>query len=76
MRKLSFKEQREFESLEKEIETLTQEKDDIAAQLAQPDTLSPDALQALSNRFGEVESLLEEKELRWLELAEIAEGNA
>lgn len=74
VRKLSYKEQREFSALETEIEKLTAEKDDISAQLASPDNMGAGTLTKLSARFGEVETLLEEKELRWLELAEIAEG--
>ncbi|HEY9839290.1 MAG TPA: ABC-F family ATP-binding cassette domain-containing protein [Candidatus Obscuribacterales bacterium] len=74
VRKLSFKEQRELESLDKDIEQLTAEKAELSASLAMPDQLGAGTLTQLSARFGEVENLLEAKELRWLELAEIAEA--
>ncbi|MEZ0368178.1 MAG: ABC-F family ATP-binding cassette domain-containing protein, partial [Candidatus Sericytochromatia bacterium] len=74
VRKLSFKEQRELETLDKDIEKLTAEKAELSASLAMPDQLGAGTLTQLSARFGEVENLLEAKELRWLELAEIAEA--
>lgn len=73
-KKLSFKEQREFDQLEGEIERLGIEKDGISAQLANSAGLEAGALQRLSTRFGELEAELEDKELRWLELAEKQEG--
>jgi ATP-binding cassette subfamily F protein uup len=69
-RQLSFKEKREFETLEKEIVALTKEKRDITEKLTSG--VAPfDELQQLSLRIGEVTRLLDEKELRWLELSEI-----
>jgi ATP-binding cassette subfamily F protein uup len=69
-RQLSFKEKREFETLEKEIGALTKEKRDITEKLTSG--RAPfDELQQLSLRIGEVTRLLDEKELRWLELSEI-----
>ncbi|MGV3526985.1 MAG: ABC-F family ATP-binding cassette domain-containing protein [Candidatus Sericytochromatia bacterium] len=73
-KKLSFKEQREFDQLEGEIERLGLEKDGISAQLANSAGLEAGTLQRLSTRFGELEAELEDKELRWLELAEKQEG--
>jgi ABC transport system ATP-binding/permease protein len=66
----SYKEKREFEILEKEIAGLSQEKITITEKLNNSNTPF-DELQALSNRIGEVTRLLDEKELRWLELSEI-----
>lgn len=74
VRKLSFKEQREWQELDQIIARLSAEKADLTEQLAQPDALDAGKLQTLSARFGEIEHELETKELRWLELAEIAEG--
>ena len=74
VRKLSYKEQREFAGLEAEIEKLTQEKAELEARLASPDQLGGEGLQQLSARFGEVDGELELKELRWLELAEVDQG--
>ncbi len=72
-KKLSFNEQREFKLLEKEIPALEQEKITIAKSMAQP-TLPYEELQTLSDRITEVTSLLEEKEMRWLELSESVEA--
>jgi len=68
-RKPSFKEKREFELLEKEISALTREKETITLKLSSP--IPFDELQQLSNRIGEITQLLDEKELRWLELSEL-----
>jgi ATP-binding cassette subfamily F protein uup len=70
-KKLSYKEQREFEQLEKEIPAIEQEKAEITGKMSQPG-LSYDELQKLSARITEVTQLLEEKEMRWLELSEFA----
>ncbi len=69
-RKLSWKEQQEFAALEGEIEALTAEKASLEEALSSG-TLAPDALSAASSRYGEVSSLLDDKETRWLELSEI-----
>ena len=66
--KMSFKEKREFESLEKEIEQLNNEKAEIEA-LFQNGASSETILEK-SKRYDEVKELLDEKELRWLELSE------
>ncbi len=71
-RQLSFKEKREFEILEKEIAALTREKEFVTHRLNSGNAPFEE-LQQLSNRIGEVARLLDEKELRWLELSEIAE---
>jgi ABC transport system ATP-binding/permease protein len=71
-RKLSFKEKREFELLQTEIETLTKEKETIHLQLSSG-AIPFEQLQQLSARIGEVTSLLDEKEMRWLELSEFAD---
>jgi len=69
-RQLSYKEKRELESLEKEISNLTNEKKLITEKLNNG-TTPFEELQQLSVRIGEVTQLLDEKELRWLELSEI-----
>jgi ATP-binding cassette subfamily F protein uup len=68
--KLSYKEKREFDELEKDIARLGEEKQLIDAKLNNGDT-SFDELQKLSFRTGEITRLLDEKELRWLELSEM-----
>ena len=72
-RRLTWKEQRELEQLEKDMEALNAEKDSIEALLSSGNA-SVDEITAASARFGEVKDLLDEKELRWLELSEIANG--
>jgi ATP-binding cassette subfamily F protein uup len=69
-RKLSYKEKREFEELEKEITRLTDEKKKITEKLNDGDT-SFDELHKLSLRIGDIDRSLDEKELRWLELSEV-----
>ena len=69
-RKLSYKEQREFEQLEKEIPALEEEKNVISEKMSGGPGF--DELQKLSNRIIEINNLLEEKEMRWLELSELA----
>ena len=66
-KKLSYREQRELEQLEKDLEILGNEKKELEAKLA-GGTLSYDELQAASARFGELSAILDEKEMRWLEL--------
>ena len=68
-KKLSFNEKREFETLEKELPALEKEKAEITEKMSQPG-LAYDELQKLSDRITEITQLLEEKELRWLELSE------
>lgn len=65
-----FKEKREFESLTKEIAALGAEKETITQQL-NDGNLPFDQLSKLSARIGEIALLLDEKELRWLELSEL-----
>ena len=69
-RKMSFKEKREFEQLEKEIAELETEKAQIEEQLCSG-TLSVDELTKKSKRLPEVNDLIDEKTMRWLELSEI-----
>jgi ATP-binding cassette subfamily F protein uup len=68
--KISFKDKREFELLEKEIPALEQEKKDLENLLGSGN-LDFDAITKNSNRIGEIQALLEEKEMRWLELSEM-----
>lgn len=69
-RQLSYKEKREFELLEKEIPELNREKEIITGKMNSGDTPFEE-LQALSLRFTEIGRLLDEKEMRWLELSEL-----
>jgi ATP-binding cassette subfamily F protein uup len=69
-KKPSFKEKREFELLEKEIADLSKEKEIVNDKLNNNQTPFEE-LQKLSVRIGEIAQLLDEKELRWLELSEV-----
>ena len=68
--RLSYKEKMEKEQLEKDIAALEEEKKALEARLCSG-TLPSDQLTSDSVRIGEVTRLLDEKELRWLELDEI-----
>ena len=68
-RKLTFKEQREFEQLEKDLEALAAEKAELESAL-NSGTLPYEDLQKASERIGQIIEETDEKELRWLELSE------
>ena len=68
-KKLTFKEQREFEQLEKDLESLAAEKAELEEKLSSG-TLPFDQLQAASERVGQIIETIDEKEFRWLELSE------
>lgn len=65
-KKLSFKEQREFEQLEKDIETLEARKTELEDLMAGPDYSK---LAEYTKEYNEVSATLDEKYLRWEELA-------
>ncbi|HEX4957950.1 MAG TPA: ATP-binding cassette domain-containing protein, partial [Lacibacter sp.] len=69
-KRMGFKEKREFELLQKEIEQLSKEKEMITEKL-NSGAAAFEELQKLSVRIGEVTQLLDEKEMRWLELSEM-----
>ena len=70
-RKLTFKEKREFEQLEKDIEKLEAEQKEIEEALTSC-TLSVDEITEKSIRLPKLKEELDEKTMRWLELAEKA----
>ncbi len=70
-RKLTFKERKEYESLEEEITALEEEKAAIEQALSSG-TLDNDTLLRHSMRIQEVIELIDEKSMRWLELSEFA----
>lgn len=69
-RKMTYKEKMEFERLEKEMGELEKEREQLEAALCSG-TLSIDELTEKSKRLPEVKELIDEKEMRWLELSEI-----
>ena len=70
-KKMSFKEKKEFEELEKAISLLEKEKK-ILEEEFNSGTLAPDDLHKKSLRHGAITTELEDKEMRWLELGELA----
>ena len=70
-RKMSYNEKREFEQLEKEIPELEQEKADIETKLSSGEITDNDTIVKLSERFSLLAELIDEKEMRWLELSEV-----
>ncbi len=69
-RKPTFKEKFEYETLSKEIADLEKEKESITAKL-NDSNIPFDELDKLSKRIAEVTNLIDEKEIRWLELSEV-----
>ena len=69
-RKLSYGEKREYESLGEEIATLEKEKEELTGLLNGGET-DFEKLGQWSARIEEISELLDEKELRWLELDEL-----
>ena len=70
-KRLSFNEKREFEQLEKEIEALETEQKQLEEALCSGQ-LSVDELTEKSKRLPVIKELIDEKGMRWLELAERA----
>lgn len=67
-RKLSYAEQRELDQLNKDLEALNGEKAELEAFFQNPDA-TPDEITAKSKRLNDVSTLIDEKEMRWLELS-------
>lgn len=67
--KLSYKEKKELELLEKEIASLEAEKAELTGEISAPGK-TYDQIQEASAKIGHITELLDEKELRWLELSE------
>jgi ATP-binding cassette subfamily F protein uup len=70
-KRMSYKEQIEFNQLEKDIALLESEKEELSAALSKGD-LSNDELITLGQRIGVVVEHLDTKTNRWIELAELA----
>ena len=68
-KKRTYKEQKEYEQLAKDIENLEIEKAEITAKMQEQ--LDYQEIEALGKRMNEITDLIDEKELRWLELDEI-----
>ncbi|MCO5258951.1 MAG: ABC-F family ATP-binding cassette domain-containing protein [Crocinitomicaceae bacterium] len=68
-RKLSYKEQKEYETLESEIENLEHKKEELTAVLSSADSTN-EALMKAGEELTEVVTAIDEKTFRWLELSE------
>ena len=66
--KMTFKEQREFEQLTKDIDVLTTEKMELDTLFSSG--VDVEDIAGKSARYQEIQTLLDEKEMRWLELSE------
>ena len=69
-RRLSYKEKREMEQLEKDIAALEEEKKKIEEALC-GGTIEVEEITAMSKRLPQLNEELDEKSMRWLELSEI-----
>ncbi len=68
-KRLSYKEKREFEMLEGEIAALREEKKNLELQLVGGHQ-NYQELEIITTRIGQIDILVDEKEMRWLELSE------
>ena len=66
-KRLSYKEQRELEQLNTDIEALSKEKTELDTLFASGEEL--DDVASIAARYQQVKDLLDEKEMRWLELS-------
>lgn len=71
-RKMTYKEKREYEQLTTDLDQLAAEQKAIEEALCSG-TLSVEQLTEMSKRLPELKDEIDEKEMRWLELAEIEE---
>ena len=69
--KPTYKQKQEYEQLTNEIETLEKEKSDLEQLMNSGLESSYEKLNSWATRIGEIRGLIDEKELRWLELDEI-----
>ena len=69
-KRLTFNERKEFESLSVEIESLETEKKTLEAELSSGQISDYEQVTEKSKRISEIIGLLDEKEMRWLELSE------
>ena len=68
---LTFEQRKEMSRLEKEIQRMEEKKATITAQFEQPN-LDGDRIRELAKELQLIGSQIEEKEMRWMELAELA----
>ncbi|MBX2844367.1 MAG: ABC-F family ATP-binding cassette domain-containing protein [Flammeovirgaceae bacterium] len=71
-KKLSYKEQKEYEELEKEISKLEEQKEKLSSKINSGEITDHLALQEISEEIGKLMEEIDEKSMRWLELSELA----
>lgn len=72
--KLTYKESKELEELEPEIEKLEKRKTEIENLLSSGDPIKSEEIVSLSKELEAITSLIDKKSMRWLELSERAAG--
>ena len=70
----TYKQQKEYETLTAEIDTLNQERTELETLLSSGTETDVTRLTEASQRIGTLIAQLDEKELRWLELDELSNG--
>ncbi len=70
IKKATYKEKLEFEALQKEIAELEKEKAETLSQINDPSN-SIEEITKASERYQNITNILDEKEMRWLELSEL-----
>jgi ATP-binding cassette subfamily F protein uup len=68
---LTFDQRKEMNRIEKEIQKLEEKKAQVADQFNRMD-LTPDEIKKFSQEINQLTGQIEEKEMRWMELAELA----
>lgn len=69
-RKLSYKEKQEFSSIESDLKILNQENDQIISKM-NIGVEDAEEMKTMSLRMSEISQLIDDKEMRWLELSEL-----
>jgi len=70
-RKLSFKEQREYETIEQDLGALEKERAALYEKLNSGGNMPYEELQRITDRITAISAAIDEKEMRWLELSEL-----
>ncbi|MDE6206620.1 MAG: ABC-F family ATP-binding cassette domain-containing protein [Muribaculaceae bacterium] len=70
--KMSFKERKEFEALEESLQALNKEKSELEAFFASGEDTDAGTFATRSQRYSEISDIIDEQEMRWLELSEKA----
>lgn len=69
-KKPSYKQQKEYEALEAEMQTLNTRKQELETALSAPEAYKPEEIAAFSEEIGRLQTALDTAETRWLELSE------